>query len=78
MITKDAYIVFQNTQNGPYPVIIELTQELAYEYISRVTAGKQVLQNEWSIYKTQIHLPQRNRVVAGELDVNIPAHVLSD
>jgi hypothetical protein len=76
MITKDAFIVYQNTQSGPYPVMIEMSQELAYEFISSITQGKPVMQNEWSIFKTKIHLPSSDRAVPGQIFVNIPKHVL--
>lgn len=76
MITKECFIVFQNTQKGPYPVMVELSQDRAYQFISEVTEGRPVQQNEWSIFKTNIHLPSSNRVIPGQLDVVIPGHIL--
>jgi hypothetical protein len=76
MISRDCFIVYQNTQSGPYPVMVELSQQLAYEYISAASQGKPVQNNEWSIFKTKIHMIEDDRAIPGKLSVIIPKHVL--
>ena len=66
VVLQEKFIVFKATQQGPQPVMIEDTEELAIMFINDAQARTNQ-RGGWSYAACPQRVRQANRVVAGQM-----------